>query len=236
MADLMAIAATILSDASRTVEVSAQNVANMTTPGYKRRTEFAQLLAAPADSAAAMTTARQTAIDFSSGKLVETDNPYDLALTGEGMFAVRTPQDSLLYTRAGQFTRDAEGRLVDAQGAALQADGRDLVLTGAKVEVQKDGVVLEDGAPTARLDLMRFTDRAAATPAAGGAFSAPAGAMEAASEAGVRQGATEMSNVSTAAEMVSIMGALRRAETGQRLVTVYDDLMGRAISTFGQAG
>jgi flagellar basal-body rod protein FlgG len=50
----------------------------------------------------------------------------------------------------------------------------------------------------------------------------------------VRQGALETSNVTTAAEMVSVMAALRRAEAGQRLAIVYDDLMGRAITSFGQ--
>jgi flagellar basal body rod protein FlgG len=118
----------------------------------------------------------------------------------------------------------------------LQADGGDLALSANKVEIQKDGVVLEDGAPSARLDLMRFADQGAATPADGGAFTAPIDAMEPAEGAVVRQGALEMSNVSTGAEMVSMMGALRRAETGQRLASVYDDLMGRVISSFGQAG
>jgi flagellar basal-body rod protein FlgG len=234
MPDLIAIASAIMSDATRTVETSAQNVANITTPGYRRRTEFSQLMQAPA-AGGEMTFNRQTVIDFTSGKIVETGNPYDMALTGDGFFVVRTPADKLLLTRDGQFSRDAEGRLVDPRGGVLQADGRDMVLTGRKVEIQKDGVVLEDGAPTAQIDLMKFVDRSAATPVDGGAFSAPAEAMEATTAALVQQGAVETSNVSTAAEMVSIMGALRRAETGQRLAMVYDDLMGRAISSFGQS-
>jgi flagellar basal-body rod protein FlgF len=232
--DLIAIASAILSDSTRTVEASAQNIANISTPGYKRRTEFSELMQAPGSTDTPA--ARQAAIDFTSGKAVDTGNPYDLALSGDGFFVVRTPAGGLLYTRDGQFTRDAEGRLADGRGAVLQADGRDLVLSGGKIEIQKDGVVLEDGAPTAHLDLMRFTDRSAATPADGGAFSGPGEAMEEASGVRVQQGAIETSNVSTAAEMVSIMGALRRAETGQRLATVYDDLLGRAISSFGQTG
>jgi flagellar basal body rod protein FlgG len=50
----------------------------------------------------------------------------------------------------------------------------------------------------------------------------------------VRQGAIEASNVSTGVEMVDMMAAIRRAESGQRLVNVYDDLMGRALTLFGQ--
>ena len=233
MADLIAIASSILSDAARTMEASAQNVANITTAGYKRRTEFSELMNTPSADAE-LAFARHTSIDFTSGKVVETGNPYDLALSGDGFFVVRTPADALVYTRDGQFSRDAQGRLVDAKGGALQADGRDLVLTGRKVEILKDGVVLEDGAPTAHLDVVRFVDRAAATPTDGGAFSAPPAAVEPLDRATVQQGAIEMSNVTTAGEMVSMMGALRRAETGQRLAIVYDDLMGRAITSFGQ--
>jgi flagellar basal-body rod protein FlgG len=234
MTDLIAIASAILSDASRTVETSAQNVANIATPGYKRRSDFSEMLqASPGD--AELTINRQPSVDFSAGKVVDTGNPYDLALSGDGFLAVRTAAGATVYTRDGQFTRDSDGHLVDARGGTLQADGRDLVLTGSKVEIQPDGVVLEDGSPTARLDLMKFTDRTTATPA-DSAFSAPADAMETADAAQVRQGALEMSNTSTAAEMVSMMGALRRAETGQRLTTVYDDLMGRVITSFGQAG
>jgi flagellar basal-body rod protein FlgG len=233
MSELIAVASAILSDAARSVETSAQNVANITTPGYKRRADFSKLMdpTALGDEAGIV---RQPAIDFSAGKIVETNNPYDLAVTGDGFLAVRTASGSLVYTRDGQFTRDGEGRLVDARGAVLQADGRDLSLTGTKIEIQKDGTILEDGTPSGRLDLMKFVDRATATPADGGAFAATPEAMTTADSASVRQGAVEMSNVSTAAEMVSIMAAMRRAETGQRLATVYDDLMSRVISSFGQ--
>jgi len=178
---------------------------------------------------------RGAAIDFSFGKLVETGNPYDLALSGEGFFVVRTAAGTLHYTRDGQFSRDPDGRLVDARGSVLQADGADLVLRSSRAEILADGVVLEDGEPVARLDVVEIADRARMTPAQRGGFVAPLESVQTLATPSVRQGAMEMSNVSTAAEMVSIMAALRRAEAGQRLAMVYDDLMGRVITTFGQA-
>jgi flagellar basal-body rod protein FlgG len=230
MGGLVEIASSILSGASRSAEVSAQNISNMTTAGYKRRLEFAQVL----EAAGNVPDASASSVDFTSGKLLDTGSPYDLALAGEGFFVVRTRAEAVAYTRDGQFTRDPEGRLVDGRGSALQADGRDLILKGARVEILADGVVLEDGEPTARLDLVDFTDRALATPTQDG-FLAPAEAVEVLTRPSVRQGALEASNVSTAAEMVSVMAAVRRAQAGQRLVGVYDDLMGRVITTFGQA-
>ncbi len=212
----------------RNVEISAQNISNISTPGYKRNINFESLVAnTQSDS-------KTSTADFSVGKLIDTSNPYDLALGGDGFFAVRSAE-RVFYTRQGQFHRTADGRLTTPQGFALQAEGgTDLVLKGGKVEVLPDGMVLEDGAPVARLALMDAADRATMGLIGGSLFTAPDEAMRRAEAPSVRQGALEASNVSTADEMVAVMGALRRAESAQRLVGVYDDLMGRALSTFGQ--
>lgn len=189
---------------------------------------------APADPAAALSSVQSLATDFSAGKTVETGNPYDLAIVGEGLFTVRN-SDRTFYTRQGQFQKDADGRLITTQGFALQTDSGDLVLKGGKFEVTADGVVLEDGAPVAKLAIARLAEPARANPVGGSLFTALPEDVDPATAPALRQGALESSNVSTADEMVAIMGALRRAESAQRLVGVYDDLMGRALTTFGQA-
>ena len=233
MGGLVEIASSILADATRSVEVSAQNVANITTPGYRRRVDFSQMLS-PRFGDENSSQVHRTAIDFTFGKLVETGNTFDLALAGTGFFVVRTPSGALRYTRDGQFSRNADGRLVDPRGAILQADGGDLVMQSGRIEILADGVVLEAGAPIARLDIVDFEDPSQATPSQDGGFAAQAENVEPVATPSVRQGAIEMSNVTTAAEMVSMMAALRRAESGQRLANIYDDLMGRVITTFGQ--
>jgi flagellar basal-body rod protein FlgG len=72
-------------------------------------------------------------------------------------------------------------------------------------------------------------------PLGGSAFTA-AGEMEEVAEPGLRQGMVEASNVTLSDEMTAMMATLRHAETGARLVTVYDELLGRAIQTLGQVG
>jgi flagellar basal body rod protein FlgG len=69
-----------------------------------------------------------------------------------------------------------------------------------------------------------------------GLFSAPDDQVTPMADVTVKQGMLESSNVSTADEMIAIMSAVRQAQAGQHLINVYDDLMGRAISTFGQSG
>ena len=227
MGDLIDIAAVVLGQSERRVEVAAQNVANVSTPGYKRRVSFSSLAGKNGPVEAA------SSVDFSPGKAIVTHNPSDLAVLGNGFFQVRSEQ-GVFYTRQGQFQLDKQGRLVTPQGYVLQAqDGGDLVLQGGAFQVQADGTVLEDGDPVGTLGVVDI-DTKAAVPVQDGLFSAPASAATAASAPVVRQGMLESSNVSSAEEMLGMMEALRQAEAAQKLSGVYDDLLGQALSTFGQ--
>ena len=234
MGAIIDTASSILALAEHRVTVSAQNLANISTGGYKRRVDFARILAI-GQSATEPTPNEAGVTDFSAGKPVDTGNPYDLALTGPGFFVVRGG-DALFYTREGQFRRDEEGRLLTAQGLILQAQGGgDLVLRQTALDLAADGTVIEQGEPVARLAIVDFADLKALRRAEGGAFAAPENMAVELERPSVRQGMLEASNVSTGEEMVAMMETLRRAESGQRLVQVYDDLMGRALCTFGQA-
>ena len=216
------------------MEVAAQNIANSTTPGYKRHISFVKLMSrdtfddAPSGS-------EEISVDLSSGKLSTTGAPSDLAIAGDGFFVVNGAEGPLL-TRRGQFQRTADGRLVDGQGRALQVEGGgDLVLKGAEFKVLEDGAVIENGVASAKLAVVNIENPRSVHFVAGDVYDASLSAMTQVEKPSVHQGMLEASNISMGAEMVSIMGALRRAETGQRLVGLYDDLMGRVISTIGQA-
>lgn len=234
MGNFVDIAGSILAQSERRLEVSAQNIANMTTPGYKRRTSFETLVGSDA-SATATDRSELGSVDFSVGKQINTNNPYDLAIQGGGFFAVRS-DSGVVYTRRGQFQRDSSGKIETAEGYALQMQGGgDLVTKGAAFQVLGDGAVTENSEPLGKLEIVDFTDRQAVARNDAGMFSAADANVFRIETASIRQGALEASNVSTADEMVSMMGALRSAESGQRLVNIYDDLMGRALSVFGQA-
>jgi flagellar basal-body rod protein FlgF len=229
------IAAQILARAEDRAEIAAQNITNASTPGYRRRVSFSEMMA-PAQQASV---ARHgpvrsgAAADFTAGQLTETGSPTDIAIGGQGFFAVRGGE-AILYTRQGQFRRDGEGRLVTAQGLVLQTvEGGDLVVGSAPFEIAVDGTVTRNGEPLARIALVDFEDRALLAANEGGAFSAGEAAPIAVARPAIRQGMLESSNVNMGDEMVAMMEAVRRAETGQRLVTTYDDLMGRALNLFG---
>lgn len=232
MGALLDAAAAILSRAQVRVDVSAQNIANLTTYGYKRQVSFETLLRSEAVDLA---TSTKPTFDLTPGKLVSTGIPTDLALTGSGFFVVRGPSGPI-YTRQGQLQRDPTGRLVTAQGWSLQSQGgADIVLGDGPFEVTGDGVVVQSGQPVARVAVADLSAQAALTNVGGGFVIDPDAQAPMSKSPGITQGSLETSNVSTGDEMVVIMEALRRAEAGQRLVNVYDDLMGRAIGQFGQS-
>ena len=233
----------ILSRVERRVEVAAQNISNSATPGYKREISFESLVGAPnidaltgeSGAAAGLAQAPSLSIDLASGQLQDTGNPSDLAVSGTGFFTVRTPGGETLYTRQGQFRRDDEGHLVTAQGAILQQHGSgDLVLKAGDFKVLDDGTVVQSGEPVGRIGVVDFADAKAVRLSEDGLYSAPDATVAALDTASVRQGALETSNVGLGAEMMTIMAALRQAQSGQHLMNTYDDLMGRAMTTFGQ--
>lgn len=232
MSGLIESATSILGASERRLEIIASNVANVATPGFKRQLSFTEALAEPGGANGAAVRSRA---DLAPGSLSVTGNPLDLAISGSGFFRLRAG-DAIVYSRQGQFRVSADGRVVDPQGAALQdAEGSDLVLDRSDVQIRADGTVLDQGLPVARIAL--FAPAEGAEPEGRGAylrFAADAAEQVTGSE--LRQGMVEASNVTMGDEMVGMMAALRQAEGGARLVQVYDELIGRALTTFGGTG
>lgn len=233
MGALIDIAGVILSRAERSAEIVGHNIANGTTPGFKRRIDFARLL----DSRQTDNSTEESfeRIDHSKGALVSTESMLDVALAGDGYFMLRS-NDQTLYTRNGQFSRDADGRLTASGRAVTDMTGAEIRVGSGQIEITSDGILLEGGAPVGRLGVIDFVDRSRLRPIGDGAFTAPEDVEAIAVDRPmVHQRMIEASNVSTGTEMVAMMAALRRAEAGQRIASTYDDLMGRAITAFGQA-
>jgi flagellar basal-body rod protein FlgG len=168
--------------------------------------------------------------------LTKTSNPLDLAIAGPGFFQLRGADGTLLYSRSGQFRLADDGRVLNPQGLALQADGGDLVVPNSGVKILADGTVLDGERPIAKIGIYAPAAGAAVSPVSGSLFAILGDVVEEVRSPELRQGMLEASNVAVADQMVTMMDALRQAEGGARLVQTYDDLMGKAISTLGQGG
>ena len=230
MADLIESARAILSVSERRMEATANNVANLTTPGFKSQKLYSDLVSEA--GTLAPSTVEKSRVDLTQGKLSKTGNPYDLAIAGAGFFRLAGADGAVVYSRQGQFHRDGDGRLVNARGLALQGVDGDIVLPFANAQILGDGTVLQDGAAVGRIGLFQPAD--GVEPRALGGSSFALSDAEEVKEVQLRQGMVETSNVELADEMVAMMEAMRNAEGGAKLVQTYDDLIGRAITTFGQ--
>lgn len=224
----------MMTRSERHLELTSQNLTNVSTPGYKRHVSFDASIddAHAADLTRTGVAARP---DFTQGALRQTGRPLDLAISGAGFFLLRTSDGHAFYARNGQFSRDSEGRVVSTEGYALQtAGGGELVLAGDAAEILNDGTVLENGAPVARIAIFAPDDASQLSAQSGSLFTASNEAMHEVSSPLVRQGALEAANVDNAAEMLQLMSSMRQAEAGARVVEAYDTLIGQSISTFGR--
>ncbi|MFT3727130.1 MAG: flagellar hook basal-body protein [Terricaulis sp.] len=223
-AGLLELGEVMMTASERRLDIASRNIANASTPGYKASTSFATTLEHIEESA-----------DMAQGGLHAAQSPFDLALSSPGFFALRDG-DQVYYTRNGQFTRAADGRLVNAQGMALQTDTlADVVIDSDGAEITADGAIVEHGAPVAHIGVFEPQAGANLHALGGSFFSANAETMPPASTPLLRPGMLEASNVDTATEMIAMMAAMREAEAGARVVQTYDGLIEQSIATFNKA-
>ncbi|TAM10064.1 MAG: flagellar hook-basal body protein [Nevskiaceae bacterium] len=223
----------LLSDLRR-IDIYSQNLANLDTVGYRRQVPvtvpFDTRLTALSE-ASSTNPATSSLSDNSLGPLRHTGNPLDLALAGSGYFVVETP-GGVQYTRRGDFTIDAQGRLVSGHGFPVMGDGAEIRLPNSNFTVESDGSLVSDGTKIAKLDIARFDDPSILTYIGGGMFEAPGATPS--RDPGVtpvKQGFLEDSNVSPAQEMVGLMETTRHLQMERNMLMAYDGLLNSAINT-----
>jgi flagellar basal-body rod protein FlgF len=238
------IALSRLAMQSRATEVLAHNVANADTPGFRAsRMLFAEHVmrqpgtaqprgAAPVGYAEDRATWRET----EAGALQVTGNPFDVAITGEGLFVVDTPRGER-FTRAGRFTVSPEGRVVDQQGNALMGAGGQPIAVApgdTRIEIQGDGTVRSENGVIGRIRVVRFANLQAMQPEGDRLFAA-ADTPEEVERPQLVQGAFEGSNVRPILEMTRLTAELREFQfvaqlaerEGERLSTAVERILRR---------
>lgn len=226
----------------RAMDISANNLANVDTTGYKK--DVPALAAFPElflrrfnDTASGLPGIRpspvpigtlgtgvwveEVATNLKQGSLRETGRELDFALQGDGFFVVDTPEGRR-YTRNGSFYLDVDGQLVTAagyrvlgrNGLPLYHDEEDLI----------DELLVVDFFPTADLikegeSLYRSADEGQAVAAAG-----------------IIQGALEQSNVDAVTAMVEMIDVLRAYEANQKVLQAQDQTLEKAVNEVGRLG
>jgi len=206
-------------------EAVAHNLANIDTTAYKRQGTAAHSFRVPATGGAEKKALKtELTVDWSQGNLDRTENPFDLALFGEGFFAVDTPRGEA-YTREGHFQVDAQGVLVTPEGYPVAWEDRYGVIdpAGVPAVVSGDGTVAQGQREVGRLRLVDFADRGRLAQNAEGYFEAPPRARRQTATAEVHQGALERSNAVGLEEVVAMISIQRMFEAASNVLSMIDD-------------
>jgi flagellar basal-body rod protein FlgG len=242
------------------MRVIANNLANVGTTGFKRdRANFATLAyqnQRVAGQQSSNETTYATGLNLGTGVAVQstsrivtqgtmnnTGNALDLALDGEGYFQVELPGGQLGYTRAGNFTRSAQGELVTAQGYRVQP-GITIPEDAQTITVGPDGTVsattAQGGEPTelGQIQVASFTNPAGLQATGdnflletGASGQAQLGAPGEAGRGGVRQGMLEGSNVNVVEELVDMIECQRAYEINSKMISAVDEMLKNANQT-----
>lgn len=217
-------------------DLTANNLANTDTVGYKRDRLFAsELVMAQTQGNADRSQPNPGRFtDLSTGALNPTGADLDFAIQGEGFFVVNDG-DRELYTRNGHFQRTSEGILVDDLGRKLQGEGGDITLAPGSTNLSADGELSVDGNVVDRVRVMRFEDASGLTKEEGSSFSAPSGiSAERIEIPVVRQGMLESSNVDAVREMVEMIATARAYEVNAKLIAAQDDTLRHTVGEIGR--
>ena len=172
-----------------------------------------------------------TVRDLKPGPLTHTGSPLDLAIRGDGYFAVETAGGER-YTRAGGFALDAEGQIVNAQGQALLDDGGSPLTVPtetAAVTVAQDGTVSSEDGEIGRIRLVRFDKPQALKKLQHGLYSAAGQEPLPVQTPDIQQGKLERSNVAGVVEMTTMIATVRSYKAAANLAEQEHQRQRRAI-------
>lgn len=241
MENALTIALSRVVSQQRGVEVRAHNIANAATPGFRaERMLFSDYLVRqnrttepPGGRVLQYVQDRATWRDRAPGAMTQTGNALDLAISGEGFFVVATPTGER-YTRAGRFTLDGDGRVIDADGNALQGAGGALVIPpeAGRVAISAEGTVSTDQGEIGRLRIVRFDDENRLRREGNRLFRAETRPQDM-PQPKIVQGVVEESNVQSVVELTLLMEDMREFQmaTGfiekeaERLASVPDRIL-----------
>jgi flagellar basal-body rod protein FlgG len=240
------------------LDVSANNLANVNTNGFKssRVDQTAgptQEFRSPGASSplglyrGLGTQVSSTSTNFGQGGLIRTDYPSDLAINGSGFFEVVGPQGDTYFTRSGDFVRDAQGFLRTPEGAFLSGAGGMAVQIpnqATSYSIATDGLVtaqFADGSSTSvtQIDLAVFPNDNGLMNTGGGLYAPtqasgfPIYTAAGTNAAGtIQQGVLEASNVDMANEIVNQLLAQRSFEANARVISAGNEASKALLSIF----
>lgn len=226
---------------TRAMDVVANNVANSTTTGFKKQESvFETYISRPSSNyAIQFGVDRGTVRHAAQGPLLTTGNALDVAIQGEGYFAVETKAGTL-YTRAGSFQLNSEGEIVMPNGDKLLGDGDQVITVPSDVTdlaIASDGTITGKSGGTGlqlgKLRAVKFAKEQELT-ALGNNYYKTTQQPETDTETRFVQGMLEQSNVQAVSEITKMIEVMRSYEMSVHLLDLDNQRQNTAITRLGK--
>ncbi|MFC6792606.1 flagellar basal-body rod protein FlgF [Methylobacterium komagatae] len=226
----------------RELDVIANNMANVSTNGFKsRNSRFQEYLMpvaqadsfTPPDRRISYVIDQGTTLNLDQGPVEQTGNPLDIAVKGNAFIAVQAPNGGgERYTRNGALTVNAQGQLVTSDGYPVAGDGGPIAVNPQEtgLSIGPDGTVSTNLGIRGRIKLVTFANPGALVNEGANLYSSPSPARPAGIDGRVESGALERSNVRPVLEMTRLMDVNRSYAMVTSMISRMDELRGSAIS------
>lgn len=220
------------------LDVVANNLANISTTGFKAQHEFYRSFSAwlqPSLTTPINQAVNQfgvlggASLDLSPSTLQPTGNDTDVALQGAGFFTIQT-KNGVRYTRAGNFALNTQRQLVTAQGDLVLGDQGPIQLPAGQLSISPDGTISMDGALVSKLKVSDFPPNTSLTMEGNSYFVAPDNAAKPAAEANVRQGSLETSNSDPVRGAVELIEVQRTAGLMEKALSIFHNEFNRVAA------
>ena len=226
------------------MNVVSNNVANMNTTGFKQEGTVFSTFVAQTMNAQGMgkepvyfTQDLATYTDFLEGALVTTGNTFDVALQGDGFFAIET-DNGTAYTRKGNFTLDRNGMIVTTDGYPVLSQNNEplfIAPTEKEVLISEDGSVATENGVIGRLNVVKFADNQKLIKRADTMFDNVEGnIVSSADDVRVVQRSLEKSNVNSIEEMTKLIQLQRSYDFVQQMIDEEHDRISNTIDAYTQ--
>lgn len=223
----------------RLMDVTANNMANMSTPGFKSQNVlFKEYLNKTEDKENKISQVQDfgTYRDLSQGAIRQTGNKLDAALDGEGYFAVQTANGTR-YTRDGSFSLNNKGEIVTKSGEnVMSSGGGPLTLQqgATRLNIMANGEVATEKGVIGKLKVVSFDNPQGLIPVGNGFFEAKSAQETPVAKPHVLQGALEGSNVQPILEMNRMIEIMRLYQSAQNMITNDHDMQRSMIQKLTQ--
>ena len=226
----------------RKMDVLANNLANINTPGFKQdrlvfRVPVEKAGDSPTDYLQGPSSMMPSGarIDFSQGTLRHTDNALDLALDGDGLFCIKTPAGTR-YTRNGSFSINEGGVLATKDGLPVLGKGGEIKISGGDFHVDDDGNISVDGSQVGTLKVVSVSQPGSLQKMGNTLFALGGSgtAEEKAEGLKIRQGYIETSNVNGISVMTEMIDVARGYESYQKVMGFLNDATKKSINDVGR--